>query len=160
LEPSEHVCGTHPQNTRSQKYLLSTNKSYCQINSPNISLTMSTIASPRVSTSVRSPSSTRTSFEAGRTPTTNQRRNRAALREFYGLKGAGAASDSKSAAGADQQSTLTEPSDEDENLAELDKQGFDAEAFVNNILSTSGLEGVLKVEADLVSRKHSLWDCD
>lgn len=118
-------------------------------------LEMSTIASPRVSTSVRSPSSTRTSFDGSGTarPATHQRRNRAALRDYYGLKASGAASDAKGTSDTDQQTPRKENFEEDETLTELDKEGFDADAFVNNILSTSGLEGVLKVEADLVSRE-------
>ena len=38
----------------------------------------------------------------------------------------------------------------------MDKEGFNADAFVNNILATSGLSGVLKVEADLVSQIRNL----
>ena len=118
---------------------------------------MSTIASPRVSSSIRSPSSTRTSFDVSgstRAPVAS-RRNRAALRDYYGLKGVPSASDAKSIVETDNQSVQNEVLEEEESLTELDKEGFNAEAFVNNILATSGLEGVLKVEADLVSRTHS-----
>ena len=117
---------------------------------------MSTIASPRVSSSIRSPSSTRTSFDVSgstRAPVAS-RRNRAALRDYYGLKGAPPTSDTKSAPETDSQSVQNEVLEEEEPLAELDKEGFNAEAFVNNTLATSGLEGVLKVEADLVSRRY------
>jgi hypothetical protein len=115
--------------------------------------TMSTIASPRVSTSVRSPSSTRASFDSVRGPPAT-RRNRAALRDYYGLKNAPKETDSK----ISEESTRTElgPELEEETLTELDKEGFDADAFVNNILATSGLSGVLRVEADLVSRMQKL----
>jgi len=111
---------------------------------------MSTIASPRASTSVRSPSSTRTSFDASARPAVNPRRNRAALRDYYGLKATSKDAESK----ISEESTRTElgPELEEESLTELDKEGFDADAFVNHILATSGLSGVLKVEADLVSR--------
>ncbi|KAF2470525.1 uncharacterized protein BDR25DRAFT_226387 [Lindgomyces ingoldianus] len=113
---------------------------------------MSTIASPRVSTSVRSPSSTRTSFDATRPIPTNTRRNRAALRDYYGLK-AGKDAESK----ISEESTRVAVSTEDEeSLTELDKEGFNAEAFVSNVLTTSGLSGVLKVEADLVSQIRNL----
>jgi hypothetical protein len=80
----------------------------------------------------------------------NPRRNRAALRDYYGLKAASKDSESK----ISEESSRTDlgPELEEETLTELDKEGFDAEAFVNNILATSGLSEVLKVEADLVSR--------
>ncbi|KAF2257994.1 hypothetical protein CC78DRAFT_419296, partial [Lojkania enalia] len=115
---------------------------------------MSTIASPRASTSVRSPSSTRTSFDAtGRPPPKpNQRRNRAALREFYGLK---AAKDSGPKISEESARTELEPDDE-EALTELDKEGFDAEAYVGSVLATERLEGVLRVEANLVSQIRNL----
>lgn len=113
-------------------------------------LEMSTIASPRASTSIRSPSSTRTSFDASARPPVNPRRNRAALRDYYGIKAANKDAESK----ISEESTRTDlgPELEEETLMELDKEGFDADAFVNHILATSGLSGVLKVEADLVSR--------
>ncbi|ORY12050.1 Vps51/Vps67-domain-containing protein [Clohesyomyces aquaticus] len=115
---------------------------------------MSTIASPRVSTSVRSPSSTRTSFEGSTRAgaPVNPRRNRAALRDYYGLK---ANKDAESKISEESTRTDISPDDE-ETLAELDKEGFEAETFVNNILATQGLSGVLKVEADLVSQIRNL----
>ena len=42
--------------------------------------------------------------------------------------------------------------EEDETLTELDAADFNAEAFVDSLLAKEGLKGVLKVEADLVSR--------
>ena len=48
------------------------------------------------------------------------------------------------------------PELEEESLTELDNPGFDAEAFVQNILSSNGLPGVLRVEADLVSQIRNL----
>jgi hypothetical protein len=42
-------------------------------------------------------------------------------------------------------------------LTELDAANFDAEAYVGNLLAKEGLKGVLKVEADLISRElHGL----
>jgi hypothetical protein len=109
---------------------------------------MSTIASPRASVSVRSPSSTRNSFDSSRAPQP-VRRNRAALREFYGLKNAPKDGDTK----ISEESSRTELGpEEDETLTELDVTDFDAEAYVNSLLVKEGLQGVLKVEADLVSR--------
>jgi hypothetical protein len=77
------------------------------------------------------------------------RRNRAALREFYGLKNAPKDGDTK----ISEESSRTELGpEEDETLTELDVTDFDAEAYVNSLLVKEGLQGVLKVEADLVSR--------
>ncbi|KAF2731061.1 hypothetical protein EJ04DRAFT_443740 [Polyplosphaeria fusca] len=116
---------------------------------------MSTIASPRVSTSVRSPSSTRTSFEGSARPApANPRRNRTALREFYGLKAAN--KDAEAKISEESQRTELGPEEDESAFPELDKEGFDAEAFVNNILATSGLSGVLRVEAGLVSQIRNL----
>lgn len=114
---------------------------------------MSTIASPRASTSIRSPSSTRTSFEGSARPSVNPRRNRAALRDYYGLKAA--SKDAEAKISEESARSALGPELEEETLTELDKEGFDAEGFVNNILATSGLSGVLRVEADLVSRMHT-----
>lgn len=113
---------------------------------------MSTIASPRPSTSIRSPSSTRTSFDASSRPA-QPRRNRAALRDYYGLK---AAKDAESKISEESSRTDVSPEFDEETLTELDKPGFDAEAYVNNIMATSGLPGVLRVEADLVSQIRNL----
>lgn len=111
------------------------------------SFDMSTIASPRGSISVRSPSSTRTSFDSSRAPP--PRRNRVALREFYGLKNAPKDAGAK----ISEESARTELGpEEDETLTELDAADFNAEAFVDSLLAKEGLKGVLKVEADLVSR--------
>lgn len=130
---------------------------------------MSTIASPRPSTSIRSPSSTRTSIDTtnlivGNTrQPSSSRRNRAALRDYYGLKAS-----STSPTGGPHANTpeirISEesarsalgPELEEEALTELDKEGFDADGYVQNILATRGLEGVLRVEADLISRGCSL----
>jgi hypothetical protein len=113
-------------------------------------LAMSTIASPRASVSVRSPSSTRTSLDSSRAPQP-ARRNRAALREFYGLKHAPKDTDTK----ISEESSRTELGpEEDETLTELDAADFNAEAFVDSLLAKEGLQGVLKVEADLVSREY------
>ncbi|KAH3941418.1 hypothetical protein HBH70_229480 [Parastagonospora nodorum] len=113
---------------------------------------MSTIASPRASISVRSASSTRNSIDSSRAPPP-ARRNRAALREFYGLKNAPKDGDAK----ISEESSRTELGpEEDETLTELDAADFDAEAFVNSLLAREGLKGVLKVEADLVSQIRNL----
>ena len=118
---------------------------------------MSTIASPRASSSVRSPSLTRTSIDSSSShrPPPAARRNRAALREFYGLKNA--PRDATPDARISEESSRTQLGpEEDETLTELDAVDFNAEAFVEALLAKEGLKGVLKVEADLVSRKQSL----
>lgn len=40
--------------------------------------------------------------------------------------------------------------------SELDKEGFDAEKYVADVLAREGLEGVLRVEAGLISGE---WFC-
>lgn len=110
---------------------------------------MSTIASPRASVSVRSPSSTRASFDSARAPAPPTRRNRAALRDYYGIKNVPKETDAK----ISEESVRTELDLEDEDtLAELDAADFNADAYVDKLLASEGLKGILKVEADLVSR--------
>ncbi|KAI8939573.1 hypothetical protein NX059_003337 [Plenodomus lindquistii] len=114
---------------------------------------MSTIASPRASVSVRSPSSTRTSIDSTARPQPNPRRNRTALREFYGIKNAPREGDAK----ISEESSRTQLGpEEDETLTELDTSDFNAEAYVDSLLAKEGLKGVLKVEADLVSQIRNL----
>jgi hypothetical protein len=80
----------------------------------------------------------------------------AALREFYGLKNAPKDADAK----ISEESTRTELGpDDDETLTELDAADFNADAFVDSILAREGLQGVLKVEADLVSRECGARHC-
>ncbi|KAJ8114607.1 hypothetical protein OPT61_g3557 [Boeremia exigua] len=111
------------------------------------------IASPRASSSIRSPSSTRNSFDSSARPPPNARRNRAALRDYYGIKNA----QKEAAAKISEESTRTGlGSEEDETLTELDAADFNAEAFVNSLLAKEGLKGVLKVEADLISQIRNL----
>jgi hypothetical protein len=112
---------------------------------------MSTIASPRPSVSIRSPSSTRTSFDNSARAPPNPRRNRAALRDYYGLKNTPADADADTKTSEETARTGLGP-EEDETLTELDAAEFDADAFVDALLAKEGLQGVLKVEADLVSR--------
>ncbi|EMD00146.1 hypothetical protein BAUCODRAFT_366359 [Baudoinia panamericana UAMH 10762] len=117
---------------------------------------MSTIASPRPSisassrrTSTSTDADTRSS-STSRLPASannNLRRNRAALRDYYGLK---------NAAPADARDTPSPVIHEVPPESELDKPGFDADAYVQSLLSREGLEGVLKVEAGLVGEIRSL----
>jgi hypothetical protein len=115
--------------------------------------TMSTIASPRPSialSSRRTSTSTDRSVSATRNPgpaTGNLRRNRAALRDYYNLK-AGSADQSKD--------VPPTPTLDPEIESELDKEGFDPEQYVKDILAREGLEGVMRVEAGLVSEIRTL----
>lgn len=115
---------------------------------------MSTIASPRPSISA---SSRRTSTSTDTPSTTahhaaqpsvdrgSLRRNRAALRDYYNL----AATSTPPKASLEIESPIAETS-------ELDEPDFDAQAYVQSLLAREGLEGVLKVEAGLVSEIRSL----
>lgn len=116
---------------------------------------MSTIASPRPSitlssrrTSVSTDTTTR-SASVSRAPaptSTNQRRNRAALRDYYGLKNATATESSTP--------TSEVPPEDGVDDSALDKPDFDAEQYIKDVLAKEGLEGVLRVEAGLVSGMH------
>ncbi|KAI9850636.1 MAG: hypothetical protein M1838_005350 [Thelocarpon superellum] len=119
---------------------------------------MSTIASPRPSiTSLVTPTSSRRpsldtvtrsqTTSPSRPPHPQQRRNRAALRDYYGLKGSAP------------EETPSEPESKDDvgvEESELDDDGFDADAYVRGLLEKEGLEGVLKVEGRLVNEIRNL----
>ena len=117
---------------------------------------MSTVASPRPSitlSSRRTSASTDTTTRSGSTqrgpgPATGSlRRNRAALRDYYGLK---------NAAPADARDVPQTPVLDAEEESELDKEGFEPEQYVKSLLAREGLEGVLRVEAGLVSEVRGL----
>lgn len=119
---------------------------------------MSTIASPRPSlTSLTSSSSRRPSLDSqtfSSPPLVPARRNRTALRDYYGLKQA--RSNNNNAA---------QPQDYDSAAAggggaggggwlqasELDAEGFDAEKYVRSVLAKEDLEGVLRIEGGLIN---------
>lgn len=115
---------------------------------------MSTISSPRVSVaSFQTPtSSRRTSIDTvtrsqasspSRLPQPQQRRNRAALRDYYGIK--------PSAAPVDTSNGLQHEESVEATDSELDREGFDAEAYVAGVLGREGLEGILRVEGGLIN---------
>jgi vacuolar protein sorting-associated protein 51 len=111
---------------------------------------MSTIASPRASTSIRSNSSTRTSLDQPNTrpsqPAARRTRaDRAALRDYYGLKSA----DNGDGSGSKEDSTPTFTKEEIE-VSELDKEGFDAVQYVKDVSAKEGLQSILKIEAGLI----------
>lgn len=108
---------------------------------------MSTIASPRLSSNIHSPtSSSRSSISLDRqsVPSTAQRRNRLALRDYYGIK-----------AGAGSDVFVSIPNEDAHPASELDEPDFDAQAYVTGVLAKESLEGVLRVEAGLVSDVRS-----
>lgn len=110
---------------------------------------MTTIASPRLSvTSFTSPTPTNStpptpslSRTASPSRQSNPRRNRAALRDYYNLKA----------------SVPVDASSESQNdeievkESELDAEGFDAEAYVQEVLAGQDLKGVLRTEASLIN---------
>lgn len=106
---------------------------------------MTTIASPRPSLTISSrrtsTSSNARSESVSRQPGA-QRRNRAALREFYGLK--------ETVKTGDIDSKETIPTEDISPQSEIDSTGFDSERYVNTLLDREGLEGILKVEAGLL----------
>ncbi|KAI9666441.1 MAG: hypothetical protein M1821_004377 [Bathelium mastoideum] len=116
---------------------------------------MSTLASPRPSTQVSSSrrtsieSSTATSRSASATRPAAapeaQRRNRAALRDYYGLKSAKKEEEAKPL-----------PPEELEQESELDKAGFNADEYVKDVLARESLEGILKIESNFVSEIRGL----
>ncbi|KAL8776245.1 MAG: hypothetical protein Q9194_003278 [Teloschistes cf. exilis] len=86
-------------------------------------------------------------------PARPARRNKAALRDYYGLKTAAAA-----AAPADMHSGSQQPSPPAHEItqSELDAPGFDAEAYVRDLLARESLQGLLKVESGLVNEIRAL----
>ncbi|KAI9691386.1 MAG: hypothetical protein M1820_009689 [Bogoriella megaspora] len=112
---------------------------------------MSNAASPRPSTNASSrrtslESSTTTSRSATTQPAPEtQRRNRAALRDYYGLKNA-----------AKDKIAEPVPPEEVEQISQLDKEGFNAEEYVKDLLARENLEGALKAENGLVSEIRGL----
>ncbi|PGH23826.1 hypothetical protein AJ80_02074 [Polytolypa hystricis UAMH7299] len=132
---------------------------------------MSTLSSPRPSiASARTPSPTssrRPSLDTlgasnASTPTTSkpQRRNRAALRDYYNLRPNRADSQStqtRSRSIASQETsdtgvTATAPSAN----AELDNPNFDPSTYISQLLSSSSLSTILKAENSLISDIRTL----
>lgn len=114
------------------------------ITSPRLSVTSLTSPTPSSSTPP-TPSISRTASPA-RQPTT--RRNRAALRDYYNLK---------AAAPIDATSNASEHEEIEVKESELDAEGFDAEAYVREVLAGQDLQGVLRAEAGLVNGEAILY---
>ncbi|KAK5114742.1 hypothetical protein LTR62_002316 [Meristemomyces frigidus] len=111
---------------------------------------MSTIASPRPSIGLSSRRTSTSTDTTTRSTSTSRpaaagsnsiRPKRTALRDYYNIK-AGAPPDAAPA--------------ESDTVSELDRPDFDAHAYVESLLAREGLEGVLKVEAGLVSEIRGL----
>ena len=138
---------------------------------------MSTITSPRLSLSINSPtatSSSRPSLETSRTASPArppQRRNRAALREYYNLKAPLTPADNNAdsdnnnnnnntisfaQATADSHQSSDQNPESTSGNSELDAPDFDAEKWVQNKFETEGLEGLLKCEASLIGEIRGL----
>ena len=113
---------------------------------------MSTIASPRPSISISSRrTSTSTDIAANPPPaergSLRRNRDRAALRDYYHLK---------PGQQAESQDPSPKASLDVDSTSELDKPDFDPQVYVESLLAKEGLEGVLRVEAGLVSEIRSL----
>ncbi|KAK5172689.1 uncharacterized protein LTR77_002809 [Saxophila tyrrhenica] len=111
---------------------------------------MSTIASPRPSISESSRRTSTSTDTAGHAPAVDRgslRRNRAALRDYYGLKAAGP---------ADARDTPPFNSLDIEHESEFDKANFDTPTYISGLLARESIDHVLKVEASLVSEIRSL----
>ena len=104
-------------------------------------------------------------------PPSSRRPNRAALRDYYGLKAAktgptaastSTSSTSPSPANISTDSTSTTTKDPTQNpndeppAAELDLPTFNAQSYVTHLLSTQNLSGLLRVEGALVNEIRSL----
>lgn len=98
-------------------------------------------------------------------PTTSQRRNRAALRDFYNLKSRASTQPSisrtasiASTASTGITSTLTALDDASAPFtfrSQLDEADFEAETYIQELLKTSSLKTILKAEGSLISEiKH------
>ncbi|KAL8673542.1 MAG: hypothetical protein Q9168_002031 [Polycauliona sp. 1 TL-2023] len=118
---------------------------------------MSTIASPRQSTTSlstdqsRRPSLDTSTRSQANSPARPARRNKNALRDYYGLQAAAPADASNG-----QQRSQLEETILGTTLSELDTPGFDAEAYVRNVLARESLQGLLKIESGLINEIRSL----
>lgn len=136
---------------------------------------MSTIASPREPRRLNSlttpTSSTRPSFDSARSPvsspnpngsvsaaSSNPRRNRAALREYYNIR-KGAAADAASPPHVE----VTDPTGEtgpheysEVPSSEMDKADFDADAFVKKALAENSMQDLLRLYTRVLGETRAL----
>ena len=128
---------------------------------------MSTIASPRESSvpgrklptistptsssrpSIDSPSNVRSADASpNRNLPAQPRRNRAALREYYNLKKEEKSDDAGSEYSINDHSDVLE--------SEMDREGFDAEAYIKQALETQSLEELLKTYNQVLTGQRRL----
>ena len=119
---------------------------------------MATITSPRIASPLPTPnSSRRTSLDtlsrsntgspaqaAAPIPPAQARRNRTALRDYYGLK-------TQVAPASDTASLQEQRNDGEIPEGKLDAPGFEPEKYVKEVLEREGLEELLKEEGGLMS---------
>ncbi|KAI4132581.1 MAG: hypothetical protein LQ341_006257, partial [Variospora aurantia] len=117
---------------------------------------MTTIASPRQSTTSISPDrSRRSSLDTltraqATSPARLPRRNKTALRDYYNLKATVPADASNG------QQRVEPDSLPEVRQSELDAPGFDAEAYVAEVLGRESLQGLLKIESGLINETRGL----
>lgn len=131
-----------------------------RVKSPSIADTPTSPARPSVETTSQTPN-----------PTKSQRRNRAALRDYYNLKSKSgpveataegltrAASTTSIASDTTNTSATTLPADTasvSTLTAQLDDPTFDPEAWVSDLLKSCSLRDILRTEATLVSEVRNL----
>jgi vacuolar protein sorting-associated protein 51 len=127
------------------------------------------MASPRESTSlIRSPSSSRTSLDnqasqqssITRIANPNARRNRAALRDYYGIKGqtqdTNRSVESSRISIADSQQPEQNQASSTPKLDAFDRDDFDAVSHVRKLLETESLKDLLALENELVADVRTL----
>ena len=137
---------------------------------------MSTIASPREPRRLNSlttpTSSARPSLDSTRSPVSspnpnnnslsapnaNPRRNRAALREYYNIrKGAGVGTATPPQVEVTDSSGGSAPHEHSEvPPSELDKEGFDADAFVKKALAENGMQALLRLYTRVLGETRAL----
>ncbi|KAI0862120.1 Vps51/Vps67-domain-containing protein [Xylaria cubensis] len=136
---------------------------------------MSTIASPReprrLNSLITPTSSTRPSLDSTRSPVSspnpnaslsapnaNPRRNRAALREYYNIrKGAAAGTATPPQVEVTDPTGETGPHEHSEvPPSEMDKEGFNADAFVKKALAENGMQDLLRLYTRVLGETRAL----
>ncbi|THW36972.1 hypothetical protein D6D21_08467 [Aureobasidium pullulans] len=123
------------------------------IASPRPSINLSRRTSISTITSTRSPSSSRpasirdstnTTANSTPVPAPSRRRDRAALREFYNLQASDAAKAPPAPITQQQQQQQEEDTTPPDALAVLDNPSFSADRYVQELLTSSDAEGLLR----------------
>ncbi|KAI2616968.1 Vps51/Vps67-domain-containing protein [Hypomontagnella submonticulosa] len=116
---------------------------------PSLDASRSPVGSPNPNSNSTSGANPNTSANPGAT-----KRNRAALREYYNLK-------KQQAAPTPPQLEVTDPFGETGHYSEvppgeMDKEGFDADAFVKNALAENGMEDLLRLYTRVLGETRAL----